>query len=108
MNFAHGSLPIMFFNSIGPLSPRQKFHKARGEIIPVDQFLAPFAFISSCKSEGITVIEGWGGVHSLGGPIGSDNFKSDYIKEVWEKTKTDRQAFKNMHSSSKWRMDVLI
>ena len=53
-------------------------------------------------------IEGSGGFRSLGGPIGSDTFKLEYIKETWEKTKRDWKAFKNMHSSSKWRMDVLI
>ena len=44
----------------------------------------------------------------IGYAYDSDNFKLQYIKETWEKTKTDRQTLKIAHSSSKWRMGVLI
>ena len=87
---------------------RKEIQEAQDEIIAEDDSLADFTFISSCTSEGITIIEGSGGFRSLGGPIGSDKFKLDYIKNVWEKTMRDWQTFKDMHSSTKWRMDVLI
>ena len=75
----------------------KELEKVQQEIIAEDPSLGPFAFISSCKSDGITVIGGSGGFRSLGGPIGSDDFKLEYIKETWEKTKRDWEAFKNMH-----------
>ena len=87
---------------------RSELASAQEEIIAKDPSLTDFAFISSCHSEGIAIMEGSGGFRSLGGPIGSDSYKLQYIRDTWEKTKADWQAFKNMHSSAKWRMDVLL
>ena len=86
---------------------RAALEEAQARIIRKDPTLAPYAFVTSCKEKGISIIEGRHGFRSLGGPIGSDEFKLAYIRQTFDRTKEDWNRFKKMHSISKYKLDVL-